>query len=474
VACGAAHCAVVAGGAIYTWGENDHGQLGHGNRTMLKHRRRVLFPHESEARGVACGRSHTLTLVADGRLFAWGSDACGQLGVGLTAFTPADVGERVSIHGETVMVGGVARPVQWVRSTPADLDGAIVLSVEDRLGGKVVLGRSGRSGATPPAGDVTLENPEVDGVRDVMRRVLSPVVVRGPPGQDAAWAVMACGDEHSAAVTQSGAAYAWGCAEDGRLGIPLEGRGSATEAYVHAPHALSLSLACSQLDASDRRPAMVDCGERFTAFVREDGQLWACGANWEGQLAHDPDEHEDLVTPTQLLAGVDAGVDAISCGAEHMAAIDGLGRLWVWGAGFEHQPRIVQLGEAATRVAGSGGTASGGEGDNDESRAEARCALVACGSGMVLAVTDGGDAYTWGKGANGCLGLGDHGQDHESPQALRALSTPNVHVQMVASSKSSASTEEGTLVLALAVPETAEDLSAQFNRFLLADAPLVT
>jgi hypothetical protein len=63
VACGAAHCAVVAvSGEVFTWGRNECGQLGHGDRKQLSLRRRVLFAEEVEGavvvRGVACGFAH--------------------------------------------------------------------------------------------------------------------------------------------------------------------------------------------------------------------------------------------------------------------------------------------------------------------------------------------------------------------------------------------------------------------------------
>ena len=64
VACGGSHCAVVAvSGEVFTWGGNECGQLGHGDRKQLSLRRRVLFADEVlegavVVRGVACGFAH--------------------------------------------------------------------------------------------------------------------------------------------------------------------------------------------------------------------------------------------------------------------------------------------------------------------------------------------------------------------------------------------------------------------------------
>lgn len=84
-------------GHMYTWGMNDdRGQLGHGafNTNMgtaaadpVTLSPKQIMPGIVWA-SVACGYDHTLALTASGELFAWGSNSCGELGIGSNENTP--------------------------------------------------------------------------------------------------------------------------------------------------------------------------------------------------------------------------------------------------------------------------------------------------------------------------------------------------------------------------------------------------
>ena len=458
-----------------------HGQLGHGGRTCLKRRRQVRFPSLVSVRGVACGRSHTVALCASAAgdasassesllLFAWGSDSHGQLGLGSGALCHADHGRQLSVQGGTLFVDGIARPVAWgARGAPASTGlegGARIVGVEERLGGTVTLAVSADD---VPSFEMTIHNPEQTGVRDAMDCVLSPTSLRTALPDGEVWAVLACGEIHTAAITSGGGAYCWGCAEDGRLGLPLSDHELSVDAVVRAPRRLPLSLSgrlaagsVAGIDAAadvDSRPATVDCGDDFTAFVDARGVAWGCGANYAGQLGLD-ETIDEWPAPTRLLPSVDVGVDSLSCGARHMAAVDGLGRLWLWGEGFGAQPHIVPLPTAGgnVEVAEAGGLAEGTE-----------CALIACGSGVTFAVTDDGDAFMWGGHSEDYLAA----EAELEPQHMHTLSAPEVRVSMVACGKACSSLDQGPPMLVLAAPEAPEQLSAQFNRFLLTEAPRV-
>lgn len=66
---------------MYTWGEGDHGRLGHGDGTSR------YFPTQvtslSNVGSVSCGSSHTLVLAKDGKtIWSFGSGEHGKLGTG--------------------------------------------------------------------------------------------------------------------------------------------------------------------------------------------------------------------------------------------------------------------------------------------------------------------------------------------------------------------------------------------------------
>lgn len=83
-------------GKVYTWGYNDYGQLGWG----LHGEGRVGQQKPNQVRGlleaqevvdIGCGGAHTVAVTKGMQVFAWGSNANGQLGHGLREVFPEPV-----------------------------------------------------------------------------------------------------------------------------------------------------------------------------------------------------------------------------------------------------------------------------------------------------------------------------------------------------------------------------------------------
>jgi alpha-tubulin suppressor-like RCC1 family protein len=85
ISAGAQHVVCLSmSGDVYTWGGNRKGQLGDGQLTscftptivpQLRHRPVV---------SVACGESHSMVMTVGGNVYSWGDNSCGQLGLGDT------------------------------------------------------------------------------------------------------------------------------------------------------------------------------------------------------------------------------------------------------------------------------------------------------------------------------------------------------------------------------------------------------
>jgi alpha-tubulin suppressor-like RCC1 family protein len=104
--------AVLENGSVWTWGDNDRGQLGIGSRTSAVTPVEVHIPKGVAFVKVSSGGFASYAIDKDGRLWSWGDDSEGQLGIGKpkpSATLPVDVGLRLTQVSSTAQdVAGLA------------------------------------------------------------------------------------------------------------------------------------------------------------------------------------------------------------------------------------------------------------------------------------------------------------------------------------------------------------------------------
>jgi len=103
IAAGGYHgCAVLDGGCVKCWGENDHGQLGLGHEAQLgdaagEMESLTCVPLGEPATKIFAGDHHSCAILSSGRVKCWGKNNVGQLGARRTSNIGDDPGEMESL-----------------------------------------------------------------------------------------------------------------------------------------------------------------------------------------------------------------------------------------------------------------------------------------------------------------------------------------------------------------------------------------
>ena len=325
---------------------------------------------------VIAGGGHTFALDQQGRLWAWGLNHVGQLGLGnaISRNTPALVpiaGLSGVTSFDTIIVGGSY---------------TLALDQQGRLWAWG-LNESGQLGL----GDTTNRN----------RPTL--VSLTGLSGVSS-FGALAVGWQHVLALDQQGRLWAWGLNESGQLGL-----GDTTNR--NRPTLVSLT----GLSGVSSFYAVI-AGNTHTLAFDQQGRLWAWGNNAQGQLGLGDitDRNRPALVPIAGLSGV-ASFGAVVTGHSHVLAFDQAGRLRAWGLNSGGQ---LGLGDVIDRSSPTLISLAGLPGMRSFDTAIA-------GANHTLALDQQGRLWTWGANAQGQLGFGDN-DNRNRPTRVTNLSTATI------------------------------------------------
>ena len=369
--------AVDSAGRVLTWGEDGSGQLGTGRATFVATPTQVAGQPGGLVLAVSAGVFHSLALLDDGRVVAWGNNAEGVLGDGGT-----------QSHSSPLPVVGLAGVTQ-IHSGERH-----VLAVDaQHRAWSWGLNHRGQLGHSANAYQAS--TPQQVPLVDVS-------VVRGGTG-------------HSVALTRSGEVWAWGDNRFGQLGV-------ASPSQSNAPVRVVFSSATVGIVAIEA------AGDTSYALDSE-GRVWAWGDNRYRQLA---DGEVSSRAAPGLVMGL-TNVTAVSAGRVGAAALRSDGTVWTWGgygslgtptrlAGLTGAAKAVRMGEYhlvvqltdGTLVSGGGNfTGQLGDGTNTTPAANTLVRALgvtgpvnafAAGNKHTLAVDAGGRILGWGDDLKGQTG----------------------------------------------------------------------
>lgn len=218
---------------------------------------------------------------------------------------------------------------------------------------------------------------------------LVPTLVPGLPSV----VQVACGNQHTLFLTDTGAVWATGHGAYGILGT-----GDSGDELV--PVELS---AISQSIHPEETVVKIACGGTFSAILTDKGNLYVWGRNDSGQLGLGEESQGDMHSaeryPRLIPFFEKSGIliKDITCGETHMVALTENGALYYWGDRQWLEPHLVSLPEANGGIAG--------------------IKEISGGSKFSLALTDDGLLFGWGAKKSDCLIV-------ESPSAISPILIP--------------------------------------------------
>ncbi|KAM3862329.1 X-linked retinitis pigmentosa GTPase regulator-like [Diretmus argenteus] len=272
-ACGRDHTIVCTWrGSVYGAGSNQEGQLGlrHCNDTTSFHLLHPFCDH-APVKMLSAGFNTSAALTEDGRLFMWGDNSVGQIGLGEESYAP---------EPREVTVG---RSVSWVscgyhHSAFVTVDGDLYTFGESG---------NGRLGLYPEQ----LANHRVpQRVQGILGRVTQ----------------VSCGGEHTVALTEEDV-YTFGRGQYGQLG--------------HGTFLFEADLPKPVEHFRNGSINQVTCGESHTAAFTKSGLLYTFGDGRHGKLGLEEENFINQFNPTLCTRFLQHSVQSVTCGGNHMLVL---------------------------------------------------------------------------------------------------------------------------------------------------------
>ncbi len=304
---------LTADNLLFAWGGNTVGQIGNGTSTSPQQ-----IPVAVDMSGVlsgktiislACGDNFTLALDSDGKVYGWGSNSQGQLGIGSVVTpqtSPVAVISSGALNGKVVT--GISAGTNFAVACTSD--GGIY------TWGRATTGRLGNG--------------------DTVTNVISPAQLGGVFTGKRVVAVSG-GGAFGAALTSDGRVYTWGNNNIGQLG---DGGTISTPTENATPAGI---LGTGLLPGS-RTVANITCTFSGMYAIARDGSFYAWGGGGSGGLGNGGTTSSTspvLVDTTGVLSG--KTIAAITGGNNFASVLTTEGKLYSWGTNASGQ-----LGDGTT------------------------------------------------------------------------------------------------------------------------------
>ncbi|XP_068921786.1 X-linked retinitis pigmentosa GTPase regulator isoform X5 [Petaurus breviceps papuanus] len=272
LSCGDEHTAIITGNnKLYMFGSNNWGQLGLGSKTTINKPTCVKALKPEKVKFAACGRNHTLVYTEEGNVYAAGGNSEGQLGLG-------DTEERTTFHLVSFFTSQYK-----IKQLSAGSNTSAALTAEGEL---YTFGEpeNGKLGLSPEQ----LKNHRI------------PQLVLGIPGKVNQ---VACGGGHTVALTEE-EVYTFGLGQFGQLGL-------GTFIFETSEPKVIKHL-------QNQKIHYVACGENHTALISDTGHMYTFGDGRHGKLGLGQENFTNQFVPTLCSNFLKFVVRLVACGGCHM------------------------------------------------------------------------------------------------------------------------------------------------------------
>jgi alpha-tubulin suppressor-like RCC1 family protein len=343
---------------IYSWGLNNHGQLGQNDTQNYNSPYPIYFFEDYDIVKLETGDYHAILVTAAGEVFVWGYNNHGQLGLGSSAgsqIAPVLSPALSNLSIARLYVGGnhnfIVTPQGYIYAWGCNTAGQL-------------------------------------GLGDLQPRYL-PQRVHALTGLDVV--SLHVGFEHTFAITRFGEVYAWGSNTFNELGLP---DGPYRTEPTRVPTLSGLDI------------ARLYMGVGNTFAIMHSGDVYAWGANDSGQLGlNDSSSHVNTPTRVPVLSGLD--LDALFIGRYHNFAITTTGEIYAWGS--NGHGRLGLGHNTDMRVP-----------KRNHELESLGVTEIHMGRMHSFAIADNGNIYAWGNNGQGRLGIGNN-QHQNRPQLVTEL-----------------------------------------------------
>ena len=276
VAAGYEHSlALLDNGTVYAWGKDNEGQLGNG-APLLDQALKVQTQISGGVIAIAANSNYSLALTSGGQIISWGSDAFGQLGNGGTNINNPSTGTVTGAQNNNVAIVAGTHHALALQA-----DGTVLTWGDNSIGQLGV-------GATTPQQTAPVQ---ITSLQNII--------------------ALSAGYEHALALKSDGTLLAWGRDSEGQLGD------STALAQQSTPVAVQ---GASEITG-------ISSGDYHNVALKADGTLLSWGDNRQKQLGN----VSTVTQPIPVSVSSATGIVAVSAGPYHSFALKADGTLLAWG-----------------------------------------------------------------------------------------------------------------------------------------------